>query len=145
MIRAVIDTSVWIRYLIRPGASVRTLIEDLWVEERFVVVVSPDLMTELSDVLARPRIQRVVQPEDAAALLDAIRARAVMIPAVETIPEYTRDRKGDKFVACAIAGFADYLVTTDDDILVLGSLLQTRMVTPYEFVTALSVTDTEDV
>lgn len=134
MIRAVMDTSVLIRYLIKPGAAIRALIEELWVDERFVMVTSPEVIMELEEVLERPRIRRRVQAEDGAALLDAIRARADMIPELDAIPEYTRDCKDDKFVAYAIAGQVDYLVTTDEDILVLGELLQVRMVTPYQFV-----------
>jgi putative PIN family toxin of toxin-antitoxin system len=132
--RAVIDTNVLIHYLIRPGAAVREIIEQLWVDEQFVMLTSPELLAELDDVLARPRIRKLIHAEDADALLGAIQLRAEVIPAIETVPEYTRDRKDDKFVACAIAGRADFLVTTDEDILVLGELGGVRFVTPYAFV-----------
>ena len=141
MTRAVIDTNVLIRYLIRPGAAVREIIEQLWVDEQFVMFTSPELLAELEDVLARPRIRKLIHAEDADALLEAIRLRAQIIPAVDTTPQYTRDRKDDKFVACAIAGRADYLVTTDDDILVLGELGGVRFVTPYAFVQAIPQPD----
>jgi putative PIN family toxin of toxin-antitoxin system len=136
--RAVIDTSVLIRYLVRPGAAVRELIERHWVDGDFVMVTSPELLDELADVLARPRIQNVVHAADGAALLESIRAHADIIPPIEAIPEYTRDRKDDKFVACAIAGRADYVVTTDEDMLVLGELAGVRFVTPYAFVNELA-------
>lgn len=138
MIRAVIDTSVFIRYLVRPGAAVRELVERLWVDGRFVMVTSPELLAELADVLARPRILRLIHQEDAAALLDSLAAHAHLIPTIGEIPEYTRDRKDDKFVACAIASGADFLVTSDEDILVLGELSGVKFVTPYAFVNALA-------
>jgi len=53
------------------------------------------------------------------------------------VPAYTRDRKDDKSVACAIAGRAEYLVTVDEDILVLERLGDARIVTPREFVEAV--------
>ena len=138
MVRAVIDTNVLIRYLVRPGAAIRALVEELWIDAHFQMVTSPELIAELTEVLARPRIQKLVQREEAAALLATIHALADMIPLLAAVPEYTRDRKDDKFVACAIAGQADFLVTADEDILVLGSLLQTRMVTPFAFVAAMA-------
>ena len=132
-----IDTSVLIRYLIKPSAANRTLVEVLWVDDRFLTVSSPDLVGELEGVLARPSLEHLIHPDEGAALVGTIRARAEMLPALGVIPEYTRDRKDDKFVACAIAGLADYLVTTGEAILVLGEPFDVRMVTPRQFVADL--------
>jgi predicted nucleic acid-binding protein len=41
-------------------------------------------------------------------------------------------------VACAIAGGADYVVTADEDLLVLGELAGLRFVTPSSFVNELA-------
>lgn len=134
MTRAVIDTSVLIRYLVRPGAAVRELVERHWVDGDFVMVTSPELLEELADVLSRPRIRKLIHPEEGAALLDSIQALADILPPIEAVPEYTRDRKDDKFVAYAIAGGADYVVTTDEDMLVLTELAGVKFVTPHAFV-----------
>jgi len=40
-------------------------------------------------------------------------------------------------VACAIAGEADFLVSTDHDIFALGELMQVRMLMPHPFVDAV--------
>ncbi len=138
MIRAVIDTNVLIRYLIRPGAATRALVESFWVSGRFEMVTAPALIAELEDVLARPRIRALVQPEEAAVLMAAIRSLARLIAVdLDAVPAYTRDPKDDRFVACAIAGNAHFLVTEDQDILLLDSLSDVRMVTPYAFVELL--------
>jgi predicted nucleic acid-binding protein len=52
---------------------------------------------------------------------------------VAKVLSYSRDPKDDKFVACALAGDADYVVTEDKDILVLEALAGVRLVTPYDF------------
>jgi predicted nucleic acid-binding protein len=62
-----------------------------------------------------------------------------MIPSPGEIPRYSRDAKDDKFIAYAIAGQAGYVVTTDNDILALGSLADVQMATPEEFVEILRV------
>lgn len=138
MVRAVVDTNVLIRYLIRPSVAIRVLIEDLWIDGYFQMVTSPALLSELAEVMARPRIRKLIHPADAAELLSILQVLAEPITLPRTIPEYTRDRKDDKFVACALAAGANYLVTVDQDILVLASLNETKMVTPADFVAALS-------
>lgn len=130
MIRAVIDTSVLIRYLIRPSTAIRELVEASWLDDRFIMVTCPELLAELEGVLGREYIQDLIRPEEGQALLDAIALKAEVLASLGSIPPYTRDPKDDKFVACALAGGADYLVTVDQDLLVLNSLGNLRIVTP---------------
>jgi putative PIN family toxin of toxin-antitoxin system len=134
VIRAILDTSVLIRYLIKPSAAVKELIEGCWLGEQIQMVTAPELIEELEGVLERDYIQALVRPEEGRALLDAIYQRAEMLPSLGNVPSYTRDPKDDKFVACALAGAADYIVTEDKDILVLQALGDVRMATPYDFV-----------
>jgi putative PIN family toxin of toxin-antitoxin system len=134
MTRVVIDTSVLIRYLIKPSAAVRRLVEDLWINGDVVMVSSPGLIAELEDVLTRDYIRALIRPEEGKAMLDAIRATAEILPPLDEVPAYTRDPKDDKFVACAITGQASYIVTLDKDILALEKLGDLQIVTPYDFV-----------
>jgi putative PIN family toxin of toxin-antitoxin system len=138
MTRVVIDTSVLIRYLIKPSAAVRRLVEDLWLDGDVVMVSSPELIAELEDVLARDYIRALIRPEEGKAMFDAIRATAEILPPLEEVPAYTRDPKDDKFVACAITGQASYIVTLDKDILALEKLGDLQIVTPHDFVTRQS-------
>jgi predicted nucleic acid-binding protein len=48
--------------------------------------------------------------------------------------------KDDKFVACALAGDAGYVITLDKDILALRALGDVHMMTPDEFLTILQDT-----
>lgn len=138
MTHVVIDTSVLIRYLVKPSAAVRRLVEDLWLNGDVVMVSSPELIAELEDVLARDYIRALIRPEEGKAMLDAIRATAEILPPLDEVPVYTRDPKDDKFVACAITGQASYIVTLDKDILALEKLGDLQIVTPYDFVTRQS-------
>jgi putative PIN family toxin of toxin-antitoxin system len=134
VIRAVFDTSVLIRYLIKPSAVIKELIEDLWLGDEVQMVMAPELIEELEGVLARDDIQALIQPEEGQVLLEAIESKAEMISSLGPIPSYTRDPKDDKFIACALAGGAEVVVSVDKDILTLGSLMTVQMMTPYEFV-----------
>lgn len=136
MIRAVIDTSVLIRYLIRPSAAIKELIEVLWLEDEVLMLTAPDLIDELEDVLKRDYIQALIQPQEGDTLREAIYRKAEILPPLGPVPAYTRDPKDDKFVACALAGDAQVLITEDKDILVLKDVGDLRIVTPYDFLRA---------
>ena len=136
MIRAIIDTSVLIRYLIKPSAAIKELIEERWLGDEVQMVTARDLVEELEGVLQRDYIQAVIRTDEGQALLDAITQKANILPALGPVPAYTRDPKDDKFVACALVGDADYLITEDKDMLILEVVGDVRIVTPYDFLRA---------
>lgn len=51
-----VDTNVWISTFLTPHSFAATL-KKQWEAEKFRVVISPPLVRELADVLARPRLQ----------------------------------------------------------------------------------------
>jgi putative PIN family toxin of toxin-antitoxin system len=136
VIRAIIDTSVLIRYLIKPSAAIKELIEERWIGEQVQMVTAPDLMAELEGVLKRDYIQTLIRTEEGQALLDAIAQKADILPPLGPAPAYTRDPKDDKFVAWALVGEANYLITEDKDLLVLEGVGDVRIVTPYDYLRA---------
>jgi putative PIN family toxin of toxin-antitoxin system len=127
---AVIDTSVLTRYLIRPSATIKELVEELWLGEEVQMVTAPELIEELEGVLERDYIQALIRPAEGKVLLDAIYQKAESLPSFGEVPSFTRDPKDDKFVACALVGSADCLVTVDEDILILDAVGDVRMVIP---------------
>jgi putative PIN family toxin of toxin-antitoxin system len=136
VIRAIIDTSVLIRYLIKPSAAIKELIEDRWLGDEVQMVTAPDLIVELEGVLQRDYIQMLIRTEEGQSLLDAITRKAEILPPLGPVPQYTRDPKDDKFVACALVGDANYLITEDKDMLILEVVGDVRIVTPYDFLLA---------
>lgn len=133
MIRIVVDSSVLVRYLLKPSKTTRQLIEQTWLDGAIETVTAPELMKELADVLARPKLRRYVTQEDATALIEALTLRADILPPLGDIPTYTRDSKDDKFVACAVLGKAAYVLTCDEDLLVLAKIGDVMVLTPEAF------------
>jgi putative PIN family toxin of toxin-antitoxin system len=130
VIRIVVDTSVLIRYLIKPSIAIRDLIEVRWLGDEVQIVTAAELIEELAGVLERDYIQALIHPLEGQALLDAIHIKAEFVPPLGTIPTYSRDPKDDKFVACALIGKAEYIITVDKDLLVLETVESVRIVTP---------------
>jgi len=137
MTRVVIDTNVLIRYLIRPSAAIRELIEEQWIGGAIQMVTAPELVTELKDVLNRAKLQRFIAIEDGEVLVDTIQHLAEILPRLGHVPLYTRDPKDDKFVACALLGQVDYLISVDEALLVLQRVGTISIVTPQAFLGSL--------
>jgi putative PIN family toxin of toxin-antitoxin system len=101
---------------LRAHRSTRYATERAWARERFELVVSPQLISEVAGVLARPKFARYVTPEEVADFLDMLRSDAVVHPDPAFIERATRDPHDDYLVAVATAAGA-VLVSGDRDVL----------------------------
>jgi len=137
-IRAVLDTNVLVSGLVAEHGPPRRVL-DAWLEGRYNLVTSLYLVEELIHVLSYPRIARrlCLDEEELAAILAALLSKAEVTPGYLCLPGVTRDPKDDAVVACAKEGDADYIVSGDQDLLVLGEYEGIRVVTPHRFVEIL--------
>jgi putative PIN family toxin of toxin-antitoxin system len=109
-------------------------------------VTSLYLVEELIHVLSYPRIARQVhlEEDELTAILAALLSQAEVTPGRLRLPGVTRDPGGDPHpkddavVACAVEGEADYIVSGDQDLLVLGRYETVQVVTPRQFVDILA-------
>lgn len=113
-LRAVVDTNLFISGIFGKG-SLSAKLQDLWVNQEFELVTSIEIMKEVSRVLQYPRIKKRFHPED-----ETIRRffRLVFRKAVITKDIYqtdiiTEDSSDNKFLACALEGKADYIISRD--------------------------------
>jgi uncharacterized protein len=136
MIRVVIDTNIVLSALVFSGSKVG-IFRQLWQSGEFTPIVSKATITELIRVLAYPKFKLTpIERED---LL------ADYLPFCETIqtpielPEIPscRDPYDQPFLDLAIFGQADYLVTGDQDLLILVGSCKFSIVTAAEFLTIL--------
>jgi putative PIN family toxin of toxin-antitoxin system len=138
--RAVLDTNVLVSGLISDHSPPRQLV-DAWLDGQYTLVTSLHQVEELNHVLAYPRIASHLHLSDAEVglILAALLSQGQVVPGALQLPGVTRDPKDDPLVACAVEGAADYLVSGDRDLLDLGEIENTRMVTPREFVDILGL------
>ena len=134
-LKVVLDTNVLVSGLISNQGPPRQIV-DAWLEGRFTLVTSLYLVEELAHVLTYPRIAeriRLDEPE-VDTILAALLSEAEMAPGELELPGVTRDPKDDPVVACAVEGDAGYIVSGDQDLLVLGEYEGIEVVTPRRFV-----------
>ena len=94
--------------------------------------MSQALSEELDDVLSRPRFERYVTWQERAAFLRDLFRMAMSVPITEPV-RACRDPEDDKILELAVNGRADYIVTGDDDLLVMNPFRGIAMVRPAEF------------
>ena len=134
--RVVIDTNVLVSGLLWKGSPRRVLLR--LADEQDVAFRSPDTWSELVQVLRRPHLARRAADlgESTDQMLDDLdepmRWVTASAPAL-----HSRDQHDNIFLNCAEAADADYLITGDADLLALGQIGQTRIVTPAEFLEAV--------
>ncbi len=134
--RVLLDTNVLVSYLLTPtaGGSIETVMGAL-IQGAFTLIVPPDLLEELEQVATRKlRLAKRIRLDQLTRLRDLLLAIGELVPAIEeTIPAITRDRKDDYLLAYAFVSEVDYLVTGDDDLLILDKLGALVILSPPAF------------
>lgn len=110
-VRIVLDTNILIAALITKDTPPDRLYQ-AWLRGEIEVITSTAQVAEIAAVLARPRLQKYLDADEAAAIVENIDTRAVILrdpPDVDLSP----DPKDNPILAAAIAGKADLIVSGD--------------------------------
>jgi putative PIN family toxin of toxin-antitoxin system len=136
--RAVLDTNVLVSGVIAPrGAPHRTL--EAWLAGRFTLVTSEAIIGEVARVLRYPRIRDhySLTEDDVAAVVDSLLSDAEVVAGLYEVRK-SADPADDMFLACALEGRAEYVVSGDRHLLEIGSYHGVLVVTPRQFMTMLA-------
>lgn len=96
------------------------------------VAVSDATLSELHEVLARPRLTRFLQPELREQVLAVLAAAGVWFAPRERVTD-CRDPKDDCFLELALACGASIVVSSDQDLLVLHPWRSVRILRPADY------------
>jgi putative PIN family toxin of toxin-antitoxin system len=107
-------------------------------DEVYVLVASKAIMTEVRNVLYRWEI-RIKFPHLTDRIAERILAAFARAEIVEPedVPSISRDSKDDKFIACAVAAKANYIVSEDKDLLVLNPYQGIQIINALDFLRVL--------
>lgn len=137
MLRVVFDTVVYVRSLINPKCYSGRIIFQYYTD--YQLFVSREVVIEILEVLARDEIKskfKFIRGMNIRRVLEIIgEAKVVQL---KKIPGISRDLKDDKFLATAKEGKCNYLVTEDEDLLVLKKYKGTKIINTTTFVKILS-------
>jgi len=96
------------------------------------VLISADLVRELSNVLGRRKFRRYITLEERDRFLVAL-VQACELVDINRRVKVCRDPRDDHILELALNGQASSIITGDRDLLTLGSFHGTEIVTPRQF------------
>ena len=129
--RAVLDPNVLISAVISPAGAPREIVT-AWTQGSFDLVVSPLLLDELRDVLARPRFRRWVSAATVAEYIQGLTDAATIIEDPPAVPGLSPDPDDDYLITLARVAEAGYLVSGDRHLTGLSDPIP-PVLTPREF------------
>ena len=131
--RVIIDTNLWISFLLSKRFN---FIDELLDSRKVDLVFSNELLAELVEVANRPKLRKFFTTEDWALIFEIIERHAVFIPVISPVT-VCRDAKDNFLLALAKDAKANYLLTGDNDLLVLKTFDVTQIITITEFQTII--------
>jgi len=138
-LKAVLDTQIFLRTAINSRSARAKLSPRLW-RDYYSLYISDAIEAEIIDVLNRPSIRTKfpqITNQVVADIINTIHEEGHRVQPEQPIEAVSRDPKDDMFLACAKAAQADYLVSEDNDLLVIVQHHTTRIVNVAAFLTIL--------
>ncbi len=136
--RVVLDTNVIISAAISP-TSPPAQIHLAWNQDRFELLVSPDLLAEYRRALGYERVRERHRKSDHELdeLVRDYELAGVLVEPEEQLAIITADPDDNRVLECAVAGGASHIVSGDRHLLGLGSYEEILILDPRAFVTLL--------
>jgi putative PIN family toxin of toxin-antitoxin system len=133
--RVVPDTNVLVSVMLFGGRL--GLVRELWQRGKIVPLMSKDTFAEFRRVLSYPKF-KLTHQEIGIILKDEILPYFVPVEISIPVNGVCRDPHDDMFLSVALNGTARYLVTGDQDLLVLKKSAGTHLITVAELLEKVS-------
>lgn len=127
--RVIIDTNIWISFLIGKELS---RLQHFIADERIKIIICDQLISEIKLVTNREKIKRYFPATRVEEFLSLLEIISEKIP-IEKIEAVSPDPKDDFLFALSKEGKANYLVTGDIDLLALKRFGKTKIISAKEF------------
>ena len=139
MLRAVVDANVLVSALIRPQGPPGKILIRLLEDRAFTLVTSSALLAELRRALTYPRVRKhiVASDEELDLWVASLGLVAEPVEGRLRLRVVAADPEDDKYIAAALEGSAQFVVSGDAHLLVLGVYEGIRIVTPRAFLAFL--------
>ena len=125
----VLDTNILISRLLVPGGIAARAVHHALA--RGILLVSEATLTELTEVLSRPKFDPYASREDRQRFIGLLGGVSRIVH-VERKIQACRDPKDDKFLDVALAGGARAIITGDRDLLALNPFHDVPIISPAE-------------
>jgi uncharacterized protein len=130
--KIVLDTNIWISALLWGGKP--SEIVDAAKEHRVAIFVSEEIVAETSRVLNYPKLRiyeaKGLTHENVMSWVLRTGKMATILGKVKVVQEHPAD---DKFIECALAADADYIISGDKHLLRIANYKKIRVLSANDF------------
>ncbi len=132
---AVLDTNVLISAAFRKKDSIPGQILQTLRDQKFILITTPEILAEIKEVLHYERVLKITKmtEEEIKRFMQNIIDLAFIVPGNVVVQTVEKDPDDDKFLAAAVEGRADYVVSGDKPLLDIKEYHGIRTVTPKDF------------
>lgn len=134
MVKAVLDTNVFISSLISTDGTCARIITYLFLD-RFINFSSTDIIREFKRVCGYPKISRLhkLSEDKIDIFIESLKSYSVKV-VPKSIPDVVKNDKSDNiFIACAYYGNVDFIVSGDKHLISLKEYNGIPIINPGEF------------
>lgn len=138
--RAVLDANVYVSAFLNTQGPPQQIIS-LWQQQAFDLLTSEPILSEIAAVLRYPHIAALHKLPEAelAQFLALLRDESHLIVPTQQL-SVSPDESDNRYLECAMAGGAEYIVTGDKKhLLPIGTYQGIRLVSPATFLTVLTL------
>ena len=131
--RIVLDTNLWISFLLTKELS---KLDKILADKKVLLIFTEELLEEPVEVMSRSKFSKYFTTSDTEHLLLLIRERSIFIEVISKV-EMCRDPKDNFLLSLCVDGNASHLITGDKDLLVLGKIGKTQIISIKEYLNKL--------
>lgn len=128
--RVVLDTNVFVSGIFFAGPPYRIL--QAWRDERVQLVACPEILAEYRQVAVR--LSRKYKGVDILPLIDLVTVRSQIVRTLPLPDPVCDDPKDDVFLACALAGRTQTIISGDRHLLNVSGFAGIQVLRPKTFV-----------
>jgi putative PIN family toxin of toxin-antitoxin system len=133
--RFVLDTNILVSALLVKNSAPFQVIQ--MIEKLGFTLYSEETLQEINQVLKRKKFDKYLTAKDKEEFIFKFVEKSELIIIKETI-NACRDAKDNKFLELAVSGNGDFIITGDQDLLVLNPFRKIEIITVNEFLTRFS-------
>lgn len=126
----VLDTNILISAVLFKASKARQALDKA--QNVGMILMSSSVLLELEEVLFRPKFDKYVTQIERRFFLSNF-LKTVEFIEVREIIKICRDPKDDKILALGLSGKAEYIITGDQDLLILNLFQGVKIITIEEF------------
>jgi putative PIN family toxin of toxin-antitoxin system len=130
-VRVVIDTNTIISALLIKNSIPRQAFDKAGMIA--TILTSKQTIDELDNVLKRDKFNKYILPIERKLFIQTFKTQSTIIKTTNII-NFCRDTDDNKFLELATDGYADYIISGDNDLLAMNPYNKIKIITAHKFV-----------